>query len=242
MNGMNRVKTGVPGIDTMLYGGVPELNQTLIAGGPGAGKTLLAFDIMYNVAKSGTNAAFITFDEQPNAVINNAKEAFSELTDIDDIIADKKLVVDGTASALRIMTESADNMYSFGTILSDMEGIIKSNNAKVVAIDSIALLKLMLDNPPMYYKSMLALVANLKRNGVTAFLTTEMRSTERKNMRFGPEYLIFDGIMTMYQDEEEERRVLTMEVIKMRGSNHSRTLTPYEITPRGFRIFTVEEQ
>ncbi len=236
-----RIKTGIQGIDTMLYGGVPELSQVLITGGPGAGKTLLTFNILYNIAKAGINTAFITFDEQPAMVIRNAKQTFSELTDIDQLIADKKIVVDGTASALRITTEQTDNMYSFGNIVSDLEGIIKSNDAKVVAIDSIALLKMMLGDPFMYYKSMVALVSNLKRIGVTAFLTTELDSTERKNLRFGQEYFIFDGILAMYQNESEERRVLTMEVIKMRGTNHSLVLAPYEITPQGFRIFTVEQ-
>jgi KaiC/GvpD/RAD55 family RecA-like ATPase len=241
MNGVDRVKTGIAGIDTMLYGGVPDQSQTLIAGGPGSGKTLLAFNILYNAAEAGTNAAFITFDEQPEAVIKNAKEAFPDLTDIDALIDSRKLIVDGTASALRITTETTDTMYSFGNIVSDLEGMIKSNDAKVVAIDSISLLKLMLGNPFVYYKSMLALVSNLKRIGVTTFLTTELRSTDRKNLRFSPEYFIFDGILAMYQSGEEERRVLTMEIIKMRGSNHSLTLSPYEITSAGFRIFTIEQ-
>ncbi len=241
MSDIVRVKTGIPGIDTMLCGGVPEQSQMLITGGPGAGKTLLTFNILYNVAKAGTNAAFITFDEQPAAVIRNAKQTFSALPDIDALIADKKIIVDGTASALRITTEATDTMYSFGNIVSDLEGIIKSNDAKVVVIDSISLLKLMLGNPFMYYKSMLALVSNLKRIGVTSFLTTELQSTERKNLRFSPEYFIFDGILAMYQSEAEERRVLTMEIIKMRGSDHSLALAPYEITPQGFRIFTVEQ-
>jgi KaiC/GvpD/RAD55 family RecA-like ATPase len=241
MNGANRVKMGIAGLDAMLYGGVPEQSQMLIAGGPGSGKTLLAFNILYNAAQAGTNAAFITFDEQPETVIKNAKEAFSDLTDIDALIDSRKLIVDGTASALRITTETTDTMYSFGNIVSDLEGMIKSNDAKVVVIDSISLLKLMLGDPFAYYKSMLALVSNLKRIGVTSFLTTELRSTERKNLRFSPEYFIFDGILAMYQSGEEERRVLTMEIIKMRGSNHSLTLAPYEITSAGFRIFTVEQ-
>ena len=242
MDGMERVKTGISGIDTMLYGGVPAQSQILIMGGPGSGKTLLTFNILYNIAKSGTNTAFITFDEQPETVIRNAKETFSELTDIDSLVETKKLIVDGTASAARMLTESTtDTMYSFGNIVSDLEGMIKSNDAKVVVIDSISLLKLMLDNEFTYYKSLLALVSNLKRIGVTTFLTTELRSLERKNLRFSPEFFIFDGIIAMYQGEEEARRVLTMEVLKMRGSNHSRMLTPYEIVTKGFRIFTIEQ-
>lgn len=241
MNGIPRIKTGIPGLDSMFFGGVPEQSQVLVSGGPGAGKTLLSFNILYNCAKAGLPAAFITFEEQPEAVIKNAKETFAELSDIDSLVNDKKLVVDGTASALRIVSDTSNPMYSFGNIVSDIEGIIRSNDAKVVAIDSISLLKLMLGDPFTYYKSMIALVSNLKRLNVTTFLTTELYSTERKKLRFSPEYFIFDGILAMYQGGEEEKRVLTMEVLKMRGSNHSLTLAPYEITSQGFRVFTIEQ-
>ncbi len=242
MKEIARIKTGITGIDTMLYGGVPEQSQVLIAGGPGAGKTMLCFNILYNIAKSGTNAAFITFDEQPAAVIRNAEQAFSDLTDIDQLIADKKLVVDGTASSLRITTEVTDTMYSFGTIVSDLEGIIRSNDAKVAVVDSISLLKLMLGDPAVYYKAILALVSNLRRMGVTAFLTVELESQELKNLKFSQDSIIFDGMFTMYQNAHEESRTLEMEIIKMRGSNHSRARTPYGITPQGFKTFATADR
>jgi len=46
----------------------------------------------------------------------------------------------------------------------------------------------------------------------------------------------------MYQVGEEEKRKLAMEVIKMRGNNHSFVTTPYEITPKGFKVYAAEEQ
>lgn len=39
---INRLATGVPGLDVVLCGGLPEFSFNLIAGRPGCGKTTLA--------------------------------------------------------------------------------------------------------------------------------------------------------------------------------------------------------
>ena len=110
-----------------------------------------------------------------------------------------------------------------------------------MAIDSLSLIKLMMTNKLSWRRSMVALISNLRRLGVTAILTSDIMSSERDELRFSQEFFIFDGVIMMYQSGEEDKRVLTMEVVKMRGSNHSWALSPYEITPHGFKIFTIEQ-
>ncbi len=43
----------------------------------------------------------------------------------------------------------------------------------------------------------------------------------------------------MYQTGEGSSRTPTLEIIKMRGSNHSLNTVPYEITSTGINILTV---
>lgn len=239
--GDDRVKTGITGLDAMLNGGIPYADQIIIAGGPGAGKTLLAFEILYHNAKAGVPTAFIALEEQPETVVKNAKQAFPDFSDIDDLVSSKMLFVDGEDPASKITPSSDSSAYSFGNVVSEIEGLIKVNNAKVVVIDSISLLKLMLPDKLVYRKSMIALVSNLRRLGVTTILTSEISSYERDRLRFNEEFFIFDGLVTMYQTGEEDKRVFAMEVVKLRGSAHSKALSPYDITPQGFRIFTLEQ-
>ena len=47
---INRLATGVPGLDEVLGGGLPEFSFNLIAGPPGCGKTTLAHQIMFALA------------------------------------------------------------------------------------------------------------------------------------------------------------------------------------------------
>lgn len=238
---MDRVQTGIEGLDALLYGGVPAGNQVLIAGGPGAGKTLLCFEILYNNAKRGVPCVFIALEEQEKVVLKNFKEAFPSFSDVDDLIANKMLILGGEDIAPKMEMDSDSESYSFGNVISSMENVIRSNNAKCVVIDSLSLLKLMFQNHSVYRKYMFALSSNLRKLGVNGFITMELPSSERGGLVFGPEFFIFDGTVIMYQGIEENKRTFSIEVIKMRGSNHSLVLSPYEITNKGFKVFSISE-
>ncbi|MFP3215213.1 MAG: ATPase domain-containing protein [Candidatus Micrarchaeota archaeon] len=239
---MNLVKTGIDGLDALLYGGIPELNQIVVAGGPGAGKTLLSFEFLYKNAKMGNPGVFFALEETANKIIENAKSAFSTFDDIDELIDKGLLTINSEDPASHLQQAEGSTNYEFGRIISDIEAIISSAKATRVVIDSISLLDLLVSDPLTYRRSMLALVSNLRRMGVTSILTAELNSPERAKLEFKSEFFIFDGIIIMYQVGEEEKRKLAMEVIKMRGNNHSFVTTPYEITPKGFKVYAAEEQ
>jgi circadian clock protein KaiC len=240
---INLVRTGIGGLDSMLNGGIPEMNQVILAGGPGAGKTLLAFEFLYRNAKAGDTSVFFALEETAERVVINAKAAFSEFKDIDDLIKSKKLVIDGEdpSVALRSAAGSSTTQYEFGKVVSDIESVVSSTGATRVVIDSLSLFDMLISDPIAYRRSILALSNNLRRMGVTSLLTSEMRSPERKKLTFRTEYFVFDGIIVMYETGVEEKRMLGMEVIKMRGARHSFVTTPYEITPNGFNVTSAED-
>ena len=54
---INRLNTGIPGLDDVLGGGLPEFSFNLIAGPPGCGKTTLAHQMMFALATPQTPSA-----------------------------------------------------------------------------------------------------------------------------------------------------------------------------------------
>ena len=70
MNEQNRVKieklpTGVPGLDEILGGGLPEFSFNIIAGAPGCGKTTLAHQFVFANATQACPALYFTVLGEP---------------------------------------------------------------------------------------------------------------------------------------------------------------------------------
>ncbi|MCL5413510.1 MAG: hypothetical protein M1569_03865 [Candidatus Marsarchaeota archaeon] len=228
------VSTGVAGLDAMLYGGIPKNNQVIVAGGPGTGKTLLSFEFLYRNAKVGNRSIFFSLEEDPERVIDHAKSAFHNLRDIDRLIEDRKLVVSGMDIAGGTFKE--DQAFGFGKVVAGIEKEIEESKAVLAVLDSSSALELMVNDPAVYRRSMWALVANLRRLGVTSVFTSEIRSTGRNSLEFRHEHFIFDGMLVLYQSIKGAKRTQLLEVIKMRGHRHSFATAPYEIMPGGFAV------
>lgn len=238
---MERVKTNIYGLDAMLYGGIPKQSQLIITGGPGTGKTLLSFEYIYKGAELGEVGVFLTFDEDPERVLQNVRATFPNLDKLDQLISEKKIIITGNDMLNHIREQNEPSNYQFGKLVSEMEYLVSTSGAKRIAIDSISILEMLVNDNNAYRKSLLALTTNLRRLGLTSFVTSEANTLEKEGLKFKEEYFIFDGILSMYQKGEEEKRVLQMEIIKIRGSKHSFVTAPYEITESGFRFVSVEQ-
>ena len=234
------VKTGIVGLDAMLYGGIPKENQVILAGGPGAGKTLMAFEYLYRNAKLGNTGIFFTLEEDPKKIIHNVKSAFPNFDDIDELIKDEKIIINGRDLSEGIFDKFENANYEFGRIVTEMESLITSKKATRAVLDSSSAFELLVKDPTIYRRSMWSLVANFRRLGVTTILTSELHSPDRSKLTFRPEHFIFDGMMVMYQSGEEIKRIRALEIIKMRGFKHSFNTAPYDITSGGFRVLSAE--
>ena len=62
---LEKLSTGVPGLDVLLGGGLTEFSFTLIAGAPGSGKTTLAHQIMFALSNPQRRALFFTVLGEP---------------------------------------------------------------------------------------------------------------------------------------------------------------------------------
>ena len=61
---IQRLATGVPGLDEVLGGGLPQYSFNLIAGPPGCGKTTLAHQMMFALATAERPALYFKVDQQ----------------------------------------------------------------------------------------------------------------------------------------------------------------------------------
>jgi len=71
---MEKAKTGIAKLDTMLKGGLPRGSTTLLEGPPGAGKSIFAQQFMLTGLKAGESCVYICVDDPPEMIRQRMRE------------------------------------------------------------------------------------------------------------------------------------------------------------------------
>ena len=69
-----RIKSGIPGLDSLLDGGFPKGKVIMASGPSGAGKTILAAQFVNEGIKNNESCVFITLEESKDKLIEDLKE------------------------------------------------------------------------------------------------------------------------------------------------------------------------
>jgi circadian clock protein KaiC len=76
---MDRISTGVAGLDATLNGGLPAGSTCVVTGSAGAGKTALVLQFAYEGASRGETSIFLVTDEKPRHLSEKAAALHGDL-------------------------------------------------------------------------------------------------------------------------------------------------------------------
>jgi circadian clock protein KaiC len=69
---VEKLQTGIDGLDLIGYGGLPKGRTTLISGTAGSAKTIMACQYLAGgITKHGEGGVFVTFEESPKDIRKN---------------------------------------------------------------------------------------------------------------------------------------------------------------------------
>jgi len=230
---ISKIKTGIAGFDEVLNGGIPKGRIILITGEAGTGKTVFLNEFLYRGIKNhNENGVFVTFEEKPE---DNIKNMSSFGWNLDYLIKQKKLaIVDG--SPQDIDEFHAGEFDWVTTVVLRIKNAIKKTNAKRVAIDSLSTLLMRFSSSEKIRESIFLLGDELKKLGVTVFLSTEKPNKDSLS-RFGVEEYVSDGIIDLTNKPGQQKFLRFLRVIKLRGSSYNSGMMEYEITNNGLVIY-----
>lgn len=221
-----RLSTGVAAIDEMLGGGVPAWDSILVTGPAGSGKSALASQFVSAGLAKGEPAVIAVFEEHPKEFLAHSKSIAPNLGRMQ-----RKGLLE--VIYLRPLDLSVDEA------LLEIQAAVKRTKAQRLVIDSLSGFELALA-PTFredFRESLYRMVGALTGSGVTVFMTTEVAQSFT-DLRFSSDLISFltdDVIVQRYVEIEGEMRKV-MNVIKMRGSEHSKALRLYDVTKTGLVV------
>ena len=223
---MDRVETGVKGLDEMLGGGFLRETANLVEGAPGTGKTTLGMQFIYNgIVQANEPGLIITFEEFPRQYYHDAA-AFG--WDFEDLEKQGLLKI--------IMTSPEVSRLDIESVGGMIESYVDQMGARRVVVDSITHFARLTQDPVELRGLEFNFINALKREGLTSILTRESpvllgESPEDSSISF-----VVDSYIILRYVEIESAIRKALLVLKMRGSDHAKDIRQCDITAHGLEV------
>ncbi len=225
---IQKIPTGVRGLDDILGGGIPELSFNIIAGMPGCGKTTLAHQIVFANATAQKPALYFTVLGESAMKMLRYQQQFS-------FFDEAKL---GKALRFINLSEVVINQ-SLNAVLDEIIKQVTAANPSLVVVDSF---RTMVDSTKsggatkLETQSFIQCLAQFLISWeATSFLVGEYDAVE---MRDNPVFTISDGLFWLSQVVERNSVVRKLQMIKLRGAASVPGLHSVRISDGGLQMFS----
>ncbi|KUK69577.1 MAG: Putative circadian clock protein, KaiC [Methanomicrobiales archaeon 53_19] len=223
-----RIKLGIEGLDEMLGGGLVKNSVTGIIGTYGTGKTTFAINFIFEGLRQGETCIMISLDERSEMLKESIRRRGYDL----DAYLDKTFFL--------IKLDPTDFTLAVNSIKNDIPALIRETKTSRVVIDPISLFEGLLPDEASRRLEMFKFVERMRDENCTFVMTSETDTQIPYASKYGlVEYLVDCVILLRYvRASDLSGTHLAVEVVKMRRSQHSREIKPYEIQPDDVVVYS----
>ncbi|MGA7923504.1 MAG: ATPase domain-containing protein [Thermoplasmata archaeon] len=228
----DRCVTGIEGLDNILGGGIPDGNMVLVAGSVGTGKTTMSLEFLVRGAEQGDHSLFFSVTEASEKLIANlsAFEFFRT-----EFTANGSLTFVDVPIIYERMGFDRDEMSpeEIDLFVGAIRDLVIETKAHRVVLDSLTSVCYRIRREERIRDFMLKLSQTLTSLGCTTFLVSEIGPQPGRYSLHGVEEAIVDGVILLGNVRRQGDILRVLQVVKMRGTNHSRAQYVIELTPIG---------
>lgn len=216
---MNKIKSGIYGLNPLIDGGINENSTTVVIGTSGAGKTTFATQFIRRGLESGQEGIFVSLDENREQIIKEAVEmGWSEILDYLD---DEQLV---------FIDASGQEFSTF--IKKELPGFVNDWKGAKARIVVDPLTPVMWSTKDHYeQRELVSFMLKQARKVGTVLCTLEEHGTAGNlsgNETIIPMYLS-DAVIHLRYRALEKGAYRVLKIVKCRSSRHSELSHPYRI-------------
>ncbi len=227
-----RCRTGIEGLDNILNGGVPRGNTVLVTGSVGTGKTSLCLEFLVHGSLEDEPSLYISVTEPCEKLLKNI---------IPYDFFDEGLMKDGNIHFIDLpivyeklgLEKLEFDFEEVSILIQAISSIVRELKIKRLVIDSITSVCYRLKSQENIRDFILNLGSVLSEMGCTSFLVSEISPAEERYSLYGVEEAIADGVIVTGNLERRGDLLRTLQVVKMRGTMHSRAKYVLDLTTVG---------
>ncbi|MBV8063869.1 MAG: circadian clock protein KaiC, partial [Nevskia sp.] len=227
LQAMQKLQTGIPGLDLVARGGLPQGRTTLVAGTAGSAKTVFAAQFLAaGILQFEEAGVFVTFEEYPEDIRKNMAGFGWDIPRWEQ--EGRWAFVD--ASARPEDEHVVAGAYDLDALMARVDAAIRRVGARRVSLDSVSAILTRFE-PDLIRGELFRIGAALKAAGVTVVMTAERTEDYGAIARFGVEEFVADNVIILRNVLEDEKRRRTLEILKFRGTDHQKGEYPFTIQP-----------
>jgi circadian clock protein KaiC len=224
---INKLPTGVPGLDEILGGGLPEFSFNIIAGAPGSGKTTLAHQIVFANATPERPALYFTILGEPAIKMLRYQQQYT-------FFDQAKL-----NNSVRFINLSQVVLEKdLNAVLEEIAKEVEKASPGIVVVDSFRTVvrKALGGATEVELQAFIQRLALLLTSWqATTFLVGEYVDGE---IRDNPVFTVADGLLWLYQAADRNSILRKLQIVKLRGQASVPGLHTFRITHDGLQAFS----
>jgi circadian clock protein KaiC len=214
----------------MCRGGLPTGSSSVVAGSSGTGKSVLSAQFMCEGLKAGEPVMLVRFGADENEALESSGMFSQRL---------EKYAADGKLKVIFRSTHELDA----DELLHQLKGEFKELKPRRLVVDSLSQLMQSVADEDYVVDYLGALLKLFSHQGVTSLFTFEMDkmfgSLEIDSRRtLG----LFDNLVLLRYVELEGEIRRAVAILKMRGTDHDKSIQEYVISGKGIEVRRKFEQ
>jgi KaiC/GvpD/RAD55 family RecA-like ATPase len=222
MRAIERIPTGIPGLDEMINGGLPFPSLTLVAGDIGSGKATFSMQFLCKGAElKEPGLYFVTFGGPPEGI-------FKFISTYE--FGEQKYL--GNEIKYIDLGECIEATKQIDDVLETIRSSILKFRPKRIAMDSLSSIKDIMGDD---YKRLLPKLCKMIRDLKIAILVTG------ESMPGSPYPVdiahLADGVILLHNTEVNLARRRSIEILKMRGTSHPCGKFAVDISTKGLTVY-----
>jgi circadian clock protein KaiC len=231
-HGIEKMPTGIEGLDEITGGGLPRNQTSLVIGGPGSGKTVFALQTLVNGAcQSGEPGIFVAFEENAHQIITNAASFGWDFPTLEKEM--KIFFFEASLSADVVQS----GQFDLAGLLAGLKAKAGEMGARRIVFDSVDVLLMLLNNSIIERREIYRIRDWLAQTNISGIITARIEGSDPLlSEHYSFMQFMADCVVLLHHRLADRVSLRDLRVMKYRGSNFAEAEFPMVIGPQGIEV------